>query len=56
MENNTPNPDLSHGAEGGYGVVLYVKYINNWKSIVFDLCQYETGVQMEDNEGGFGGK
>ena len=25
----TPNPDLSHGPEGGYGVVLFVKYINN---------------------------
>ena len=25
----TPNSDLSHGPEGGYGVVLFVKYINN---------------------------
>ena len=48
----TPNPDLSNVPKGGYRVVLFVKYINNWKSIVFDLCQCETGVQMEDNEGG----
>ena len=24
-----PKPDLSNGPEGGYGVVLFVKYINN---------------------------
>ena len=42
--------------EGGYGVVLFVKYINNWKSIVFNLRQCESGVQMEDNEGGIGEK
>ena len=52
----TPNRDLSHGPKGGYGVVLFLKYKNNWKSIVFDLCQCETGVQMEDNEGGIGKK
>ena len=53
---HTPNPDFSHGPEGGYWVVLFVKYINNWNRIVFDLCHCETGVQMEDNEGGIGEK
>ena len=46
----TKPPNMSNGPKGGYGVVLFVKYINNWKIIVYDLFQSETGVQMEDNE------
>ena len=49
-----PRPDPWNW--GWVWVRFICDYINNLKSIVFDLCKCETGVQMEDNEGGIGEK